>query len=825
MRVFLCPNPHAINKYNGIGRVLHAQFQYLPEYGIEFVNSEDQADVVACHTQQFDCNRIDVLHLHGIYWTGDPNSGIYNKWHNRANTDIVNATRRALEVTVPSDWVGEFLRRDFKVQPVVIPHGINIDEWQPSVQHENYVFWAKNRPGDVCNPEPMYQLVERLPEVRFVSTFAPTGKPVLNNLTVCGALDPGNMNTYLHLARIYLATTHETWGITTIEAMACGVPTLGYRWGGTAELVKQGVTGWLAEPGDIEGLAQGYQYLIDNWDECSAACIEEAKNWTWARPMKMYADLYQKAFNTRAQETHKVSIVVTNYNYAPYLKDSVGSALEQKLPAEVIVVDDGSTDNSLEVLAEFGDKIKVVIQHNQGVAVARNNGIAASTGDYIVCLDADDMLHPEYTEVLVPAFKEDRGLGVAYTGMELKSGDDYRFNSWPPEFKWDIMTTVSNPPSNCIHCAAMFRRSMWWKAGGYRQMYAPAEDTEFWVRGLAFGYTARMITTAGLFIYRVHANSASRTKVYNRIDYWHPWMRDKKYPLGAPSAYIPLIRSYSKPIFSIVFEKKSNRSAFLESVLGQTFRNWEVLEIGKNNPHDSYPFLKFVEPNKIAEKSRGQAVLIVKANILSPETLQTILDDLRNGTYKDTIDYELYEIQLKEGKRTMPCSTCGGQISPDFLERLRAINQMDLNSAGTQEFMLQATDAGSVRMRFTGESFGAATYGGPGVTPSGTSYRGGANPFDKFINADPRDVDWLRNSGFWEVQPPPPPEPVQVSSLPTAEVSANIKALEKLEELNKIEVVVEPVDVSDSFPEPEPMPEVKVEYKYKKERAHMKKAN
>lgn len=807
MKVFLCPNPETTEKHNGIGRVLHAQWEKLPEYGVEFVTEESKADVVACHTQQFDCKRIDVLHLHGIYWTGDPNSGLYHKWHTKANLGIINATRRALEISVPSDWVGEFVRRDFKKSPVTIPHGIDLDEWQPSARHEDYAFWAKNRPNDVCSPIPMYDLAARLPEAKFISTFMPTGRQLLNNVYTCGVLDPEAMSRYLHLAKMYVATTQETWGITTAEAMACGTPVLGYNWGGTRDIVQHKVTGWLAEPGDIEGLVEGHQYILDHWDELSEACIHASNSLSWNTAMQMYYDLYQRASVENAQETHKVSIVVTNYNYGPYLKDSVGSALEQKTICEVVVVDDGSTDNSLEELKKFEGKIKLIQQENQGVAAARNNGISASTGDYIICLDADDMLRPEYVETLLPFFKADRGLGVAYTGMELKTPEGYRVNQWPPDFKWEIMTQVENPPASCIPCAAMFRKEMWRKAGGYNQIYAPAEDTEFWVRGLAYGYTAQRVTNDALFIYRIHEGSASRTKVYNRIDYWHPWMRDKKYPIGAPSETVPLIRSYSKPIFSIVLDVEHYNTTFVESLLGQTYRNWEFIVIGKAWSFDTrmYPFIKMVTfADEVPEKSKGKILLKASGKIWPPDTLRSILDGLQNGTYKDTIDYNLYEIETKEGVRTMPCGTCGGQVSSDFLQQLKMLTQNEDAAAGIQEAVLQASDAGQVRMKFIGDAYGASTFGAPGITPSGQSYRGGNNPFDKFINADPRDVEWLRNSGFWEVVPPPPPEPNQV-------VQAPVEVPEKIATLGVVPEV------------PPDEPKVEVEWKFKKERRHMKK--
>ena len=86
-----------------------------------------------------------------------------------------------------------------------------------------------------------------------------------------------------------------------------------------------------------------------------------------------------------------ISVIIPTYNYARFLAEAIDSALGQSYaPLEIIVVDDGSTDATSEVLAAYGDRIRVLRQKNQGVAMARNAGIAAARGDYLAFLDSDD---------------------------------------------------------------------------------------------------------------------------------------------------------------------------------------------------------------------------------------------------------------------------------------------------------------------------------------------------------------------------------------------------------------------------------------------------
>jgi len=101
------------------------------------------------------------------------------------------------------------------------------------------------------------------------------------------------------------------------------------------------------------------------------------------------------------------SVVITNYNYAPYLRDAIESALDQTYaPAEVIVVDDGSTDDSRRVIAEYGSRIIPVLKANGGMGSAHNAGFAASRADVVLFLDSDDFLVATALERAVPYFED-----------------------------------------------------------------------------------------------------------------------------------------------------------------------------------------------------------------------------------------------------------------------------------------------------------------------------------------------------------------------------------------------------------------------------------
>ena len=115
-----------------------------------------------------------------------------------------------------------------------------------------------------------------------------------------------------------------------------------------------------------------------------------------------------------------VSVIIPNYNHAQYVGDAIRSVLAQTYRQyEIIVVDDGSTDNSREVVAAFDAHVHYLYQENAGLSAARNTGIRASQGSLIGVLDADDMYEPEYLSTLVLALSEDPEADGVYCGYQF----------------------------------------------------------------------------------------------------------------------------------------------------------------------------------------------------------------------------------------------------------------------------------------------------------------------------------------------------------------------------------------------------------------------
>src|SRR5688572_5534864 len=202
-----------------------------------------------------------------------------------------------------------------------------------------------------------------------------------------------------------------------------------------------------------------------------------------------------------------VSVVIPCFNQAEYLSSSVTSVVDQSFTDwEVIIVDDGSTDESAEVAerlaAEQPDRrIRLFRQANAGLAATRNAGIGAARGRYIVPLDADDELDPQFLAKTVGILESQPH--VAAVGTDAVTFGEYaeRLHARP------LASVDAIKRNNCLNYCSPYRREVWETVGGYNpNMTFGYEDWDFWVgakeKGFIFAHVAEP-----LFRYRVKANS------------------------------------------------------------------------------------------------------------------------------------------------------------------------------------------------------------------------------------------------------------------------------------------------------------------------------
>lgn len=182
-----------------------------------------------------------------------------------------------------------------------------------------------------------------------------------------------------------------------------------------------------------------------------------------------------------------VSVVVPNYNHGRYLGDAIESILAQTYRQyEIIVVDDGSTDNSRKVAAEYGDQIRYIYKDNAGLSAARNTGLRHAQGEFIALLDADDMYEPDFMERLVHILSANDNVDGVYCGYRFV--DQYgvalpqaETRVIPSEQLYEVMKRGNF----WVPESVMMRRSCYITAGPYDESLRACEDWDIWLRILA----------------------------------------------------------------------------------------------------------------------------------------------------------------------------------------------------------------------------------------------------------------------------------------------------------------------------------------------------
>lgn len=181
----------------------------------------------------------------------------------------------------------------------------------------------------------------------------------------------------------------------------------------------------------------------------------------------------------------KVSIIIPCYNQSKYVSDAIESALNQTyLNTEVVIVNDGSTDNSSEIIKKYADRYKNILffdnEENNGVVYARNLAVKACRGEYILPLDADDVIEKTYVEKAVKVLDNNSDVGIVYCESWNLTTNMQRF--YPEYNKLEFMY------QNMIFVCAMFRKSDFEKVGGYNyNMDKGYEDWDFWLSLIEIG--------------------------------------------------------------------------------------------------------------------------------------------------------------------------------------------------------------------------------------------------------------------------------------------------------------------------------------------------
>lgn len=219
-----------------------------------------------------------------------------------------------------------------------------------------------------------------------------------------------------------------------------------------------------------------------------------------------------------ALATPLVSVIMPTFNSARFIGPAVETVLAQTYPhIELIVVNDGSTDETEAVLAPYSHRIRLIQQTNQGASAARNTGIQAAQGTYITFLDADDLLKPDKIALQVAVLEARPDVGLVYSGWHYVREDDLQVvGEMRPRQEGNVFADLILRRMFLIPGAVMVRRELFTQVGLFDVNLVVAEDTDLWIR-LAYAGCAFAAVPLPLMQYRLVAQSLT-TKITRQAE-------------------------------------------------------------------------------------------------------------------------------------------------------------------------------------------------------------------------------------------------------------------------------------------------------------------
>ncbi|MGA2297763.1 MAG: glycosyltransferase, partial [FCB group bacterium] len=415
-----------------------------------------------------------------------------------------------------------------------------------------------------------------------------------------------------------------------------------------------------------EQFDNGFRFDVTKYDDfTSNACHQEV-------------DLY-------FEKEPKVSIIIPCFNQGEFLSEAVQSVVQQSYQdLELLIVNDGSPDNTSEVAKALtekypGKRIRLIEKKNGGLSDARNAGISAAKGKYILPLDADDKLHHDYLLETIPILDSHKDISIVYV-------DEQNFGLKSNTHVKGVASVSELKKYNVHDYCTIYRKEVWEKNGGYSPaMFLGGEDWNFWLGAAKNGFKSYHHSKP-LFFYRNRENTMVAETlsliehVKSHIVFHHPELFtpeekiqaeniiksmpdsikakfNKIYEKFPENKVLNDIKSFivAKPLVSVIIPTY-NRPELLKnainSVLSQTFQDFEIIVINDcgtdiSNVIQSFNTykIKYVrhETNKGLAAARNTGIANSTGKYISylddddlyyPEHLQTLVEFLENNDFQ-----------------------------------------------------------------------------------------------------------------------------------------------------------------------------------------------
>ncbi len=340
-------------------------------------------------------------------------------------------------------------------------------------------------------------------------------------VTLFGQCTQDEVAKHLTQADIFfLPSRAEASPVCVLEAQACALPVVATRVGGMEELVIDGINGFIVESEDQVAATNQLLHLAQNPDTRSEMGRRGRKliwkNHESRALLRRCAQIYNSA------PTPLVSVIIPSFNRGKFLGKAIESVLSQSLQEfELIIVDDGSTDDTRSVVDNYKQHFKGVIRYQhidrKNAAAARNVGIRMARGRYLAFLDSDDYWCGEKLARQVAYLEANPLKGLVHTGVEYIYMGEYVETDLLP-----VPTTLARNSADClrgdhiIHMTVMGRREVFDKDAYFDESFNTTHDTELWMR-LA-GTTEIGVIEQALSFRRLHDNHLSTSNLVQKYE-------------------------------------------------------------------------------------------------------------------------------------------------------------------------------------------------------------------------------------------------------------------------------------------------------------------
>ncbi|HUW84224.1 MAG TPA: glycosyltransferase [Phycisphaerae bacterium] len=272
------------------------------------------------------------------------------------------------------------------------------------------------------------------------------------------------------------------------QALAAGVPVVADRSRTSLDLIEPAQSGYAVAPGDLAEAAAALTAILHR-DRVHQRLAEQAAQWSWPHRLDRLESVAACIYRSILRPSRPlVSVVLPTYNRAARLRAAIASCLAQTYEnLELIVVDDGSSDGTCNVVDSFGDpRLRYVRLTHVGLPRALNAGFAAARGNYLTWTSDDNTYEPDAIETMVNVLNHERDVGMVCCGCwRVDEGGSVIGPRYlkPPEMLYE---------GNCVGACFLYRAELARRIGPYRPELALAEDYDYWLRLARVGRIRRL---------------------------------------------------------------------------------------------------------------------------------------------------------------------------------------------------------------------------------------------------------------------------------------------------------------------------------------------